>query len=467
MPIAALAAPVIAGLGDLGLGAGLAGALGTGLVGAGLGAAGGGILGEIEGSKNIGEDILGGTLGGGITGGFAGPLGSALGSPLAGGALAGVGGGLANAAVTGGNPGIGALTGGALGAVTSGFGGGASSGTSGAGGGSVTGGASAASLAGGGASPFSTAGDIAAFSGDGGTPLGASATGLGTAGGELTLGGSVPAGSFNAVPAGFGGAISASSIQPLASSADLATAGGDTGLPVAGVGTNPSLVNDPTLASLVAAAPFDTGDSGVTAGTAGTGLFGFGGSTTALTPAQLPAAESGSLNTFGSDSSIWNWIKANPGLLLGGGLLGYTLLEGNPALSNQQALQNLAGQAQEQAAALAAPATTGVLPAGEQAAVRQAVNASKGGIVGTYGNLGLAGSTMEAEALQGANLEGAALTGSIANNLLSQSAQFTGLAGSEYNAALQSQIAQDAALRQALASFAGGLAGLRIPQATT
>lgn len=90
-------------------------------IGVGVGAAVGGISSAISGG-DIGMGILGGAVGGAVTGGIGGGLGGVIGAEagsMAGvgvGALSGAAGGVVNSAITGGDPLMGALTGGAGGA---------------------------------------------------------------------------------------------------------------------------------------------------------------------------------------------------------------------------------------------------------------------------------------------------------------------------------------------------------------
>lgn len=154
-------------------------------------------------------------------------------------------------------------------------------------------------------------------------------------------------------------------------------------------------------------------------------------------------------------------LEKNPGVLLSGGLLASQLFRGNQPYPAEQSIQNLATNTGTQGAALSAYINSGTLPPGAQQAVSSATEAAKATTRSRYANLGLTGSTMEAQALQGIDQHAAAQTFQIADQLLAQGADYTKISGSLYNTLLQTQAAQDQEFQKALMTFAGGLGGLR------
>ena len=170
----------------------------------------------------------------------------------------------------------------------------------------------------------------------------------------------------------------------------------------------------------------------------------------------VPAGGGGFLN------NIFGWFGSNPGLLLGAGALGADLLLGNKPLPAEQQVQTAALEQGTVGRTLAAYGTSGTLPAGLQDIVGMNQQAGEAAIRSQYGQLGLSGSTMEDQALQQVREASAAQTASLANQLLAQGAQWTGMSNQELNTLLQTQMQQDAALTQAIGSFAGGVAGMSL-----
>jgi hypothetical protein len=194
-----------------------------------------------------------------------------------------------------------------------------------------------------------------------------------------------------------------------------------------------------------------TGDGGVSApiGPATSGTFTF------------PAA-GGTLGHIGS--SIMGLIEKNPGLLLSGGLLGMNLLKGNEQYPAEKQLNTLATNAGTQGQALAGYINSGTLPPGAHEAVTSATNAAKATMRSRFAQMGLSGSSMEAQALGDIDRQAAAQTFQMADRLLMEGANYSQLAGQLYNNILQSQVATDRELQQSLMTFAGGLGGLRAGQ---
>ena len=159
--------------------------------------------------------------------------------------------------------------------------------------------------------------------------------------------------------------------------------------------------------------------------------------------------------------SLLGKFEQNPGLLLSGGILGMELLKGNQPYPAEQQLSTLATNVGSTGRALDSYLFSGTLPPGAQQAVTQAAESAKATTRSRYAQLGLSGSTMEAEALQRIDQSAAAQTFQIADQLLAQGANYSQISGQLYNDILQSQMATDKELMASLSAFAGGLAGLR------
>lgn len=382
------------------------GGLATGLAGGLEGAAAGAGLSAIEGQP-IGRGALTGALTGGAIGGLAPSVSGAL-TPALGDAagsvapaLVGAGAGLVGSEITGQSPVTGAITGGAAGLLSG--------------------------VAGGGATPSVT-------------PSATPAGGI-TGGGQSAAAAALPGG----LPAGTAPLDLTTINQPI-----LGNAGGgpnfsgaltDVG---AGSGLPPSLQGGAgSLPGVAAPAP----------------------SAGAFDPAALPVAgpQDFSSATEGGIGSGLSSLLHNPGALLGAGVLGIEGMKANQPLPEQTQLNQLAARTAGQGANLMNYINTGTLPPGAQDAVNQSTQAAKAAVRANYAQLGLTGSTMEAEALANVDRASAAQTEQIAQGLLSQGANLTTLSADLYQNLLKDTLGQDQAFQEALSRFAAGLAGARTP----
>lgn len=178
-------------------------------------------------------------------------------------------------------------------------------------------------------------------------------------------------------------------------------------------------------------------------------------------PANVAGADFSSGGGGDVASRIMGLVEKNPGALLSGGLLGLQMLKGNEQYPAEKSIQQQAGEAGTTGRALSGYIFSGTLPPGAQTAVDQATNAAKATIRSRYAQMGLGGSTPEAEALQSVDRNAASQTFQMADQLLQQGADYTKLSGSLYSELLKAQAGTDQELMQSLAVFAGGLGGLR------
>ena len=378
-----LASIFAGGLTDLGVGASTAsflGGVGSGaLTGAGIGSIGSAITGG-----DPGTGALTGALTGGATGGAAG---AGLGT----GAQAAVGGiaGLAGAELTGGNPFFGAITG-AAGPVVENALGLSSTGSS-------TPASSTASLTSGSVSGGSAGGTSAASPGAVSTP------------------GSTPV-DLTATSAPFGG------------TSDFATFG-NTMLQPGGVNLLPP-----------------PGPGGTTA-TTGTGTGG------------------GDLLSRGGNflNNLVGKFENNPAALLGLGGLGLTLLQGPQTPAAANTLNQQAGEAATLGRTLEAYQLSGTLPSGLQQQVDSATNAAIAQTRSSFAQMGLSGSTQESQAIAAVKQQKSVQIAQIADSLAKQGIDWTQLSGQELTQVLKAQETAQANFTSALTNFARGLAGGGLP----
>ena len=414
-----------------GAGGTLAGALGTaaefGIGGAVLGAGESALMG-----KNPLQGAEAGLIGGAVTGGLGGLLGSSLGS-TAGGAVAGaLGGGLGSLA-TGTNPLTGALTGGVGGGIA---------GSMGGLGGAAPGGAqSAVSALGPTYDPtqaFTTAAD-------------ATSGGLPNISGDLTQG--VP--SFGGTSGTIGSTTQLDALGKMAS-----------GLPVSAMGNAP--VDTPSGGSIFSNlfGGNGAGAGGVASvgspdvpGTMATGNIntpapGLGG---AASGGASGAAGAGGIKNLFSDPL--GTIKANPGLALAGLGMGYDVLKGNQMPKGYAQLEQQASTLAAEANQLTQGALNNALPPEAQAQLDQAQNSAMQQIRSKYAQMGLSGSSMEAQAQAGVNEAMASQGYSIMQQLMSQGLSAAQAANAALTQIMNANVAQGAATSGAIGNFAGALAG--------
>lgn len=317
----------------------------------------------------------------------------------------------------------------------------------------------------------------------GALPVAAEAAGAGA--GASSLGGSLAAGA-GADLAGLGTGIFG----------DVATslAGGDTGpllptptgspdlTPAARVAQGFSTLPTPTAP----AAPTPGGGLGASGIAAPSGDFTGGGfanigpdTTISLTDQAASGVPVTGTTTPQSGGGLLNFIKNNPGLAatLGIGAAG-TLASGKlapliagkvPQQPGLEALlaqeRGLAGTQQQLGTTLTDPLVTGKLPSGAEQSVTNAINDAITTTKARYANLGLSGSTMEADAVANIQNQATAIRFKIAQEMAqtgiqatSQAAGAMGLQDTIYTQLMNAQISQDQALQQAIARFAGAAA---------
>lgn len=405
-----------------GAGGTLAGALGTaaefGIGGAVLGAGESALMG-----KNPLQGAEAGLIGGAVTGGLGGLLGSSLGS-TAGGAVAGaLGGGLGSLA-TGTNPLTGALTGGVGGGIA---------GSMGGLGGAAPGGAQSAVSALG-----PTYDPTQAFT-SGGLP---------NISGDLTQG--VP--SFGGTSGTIGSATQLDALGKMAS-----------GAPVSAMGNAPvdTSSGGSIFSNLFGGNGAGAGDVGSPAvpGTMATGNIN--------TPAPgLNGAASGGASGAAGAGSIKNLfsdplgtIKANPGLALAGLGMGYDVLKGNQMPKGYAQLEQQANTLTAEANQLTQGALNNALPPEAQAQLDQAQNSAMQQIRSKYAQMGLSGSSMEAQAQAGVNEAMASQGYSIMQQLMSQGLSAAQAANAALTQIMNANVTQSAATSGAIGNFAGALAG--------
>jgi hypothetical protein len=394
----------------------------------------------------ITESILGASLasifGGGLEAAGVGAETAGVIGGVGSGAVTGAGIGATGSALLGGDPGTGALTG------------------------ALTGGA----VGGAGAAGLGTVGEIAAGAGAG--AAGAGITGGSPLFGSITGGGAgLVAGLTGAATPSTGGAAIEATPASGSSGGTSAVAPGPVSVP-SGSSTPMDLTSN------------TFGISGPSGGDWFSNLFGGtsqpgvgpdairnpGGMANlpggGLSPSGLPltSAAGAAEGTGGGDigSKIMGLVEKNPGVLLGAGVLGANALLGDRQLPAEQKLNQAAGEAATTGRTLSSYIFSGTLPQGAQQAVDSATNAAKARVRSSYAGMGLANSTMEAQALQQIDQSAAAQVFQMADQLLARGADYAKLSDSLYQTLLQTQAQQEGDFTKSLGLFAAGLAGAKL-----
>jgi len=173
-------------------------------------------------------------------------------------------------------------------------------------------------------------------------------------------------------------------------------------------------------------------------------------------------------------SSAMNWVKANPLMAASLGIGGASLLArgvGNMigGLPYQGPLKGAAGQAGQMASQLSAegqgllgPIQGGPLPDALEQRVTNNLRDADAATKSRFAKLGLSGSTMETDAINHNRDLAQELRGTLAlqlaqagSQLLSIANQDLGIEAGIFQNLMNAQVAQDNALEQAIASFAG------------
>lgn len=180
--------------------------------------------------------------------------------------------------------------------------------------------------------------------------------------------------------------------------------------------------------------------------------------------AATAAPASGGIGGILGDLGI---TKANalPAAIAAGGLLYDTTRSQNiPGLSQ---LQSEANQFAAQGNQLQSYLQSGTLPTGVQSSIDQASQAAEAQVRSQYADMGLSGSSMEAQALASVKENTAAQGASIAATLLSQGVNESQIASQLYGDLLTFNQQQNTATGSAISSLAEALAGGYSPRQST
>jgi hypothetical protein len=273
------------------------------------------------------------------------------------------------------------------------------------------------------------------------------------------------------VPAGGtagAGASAASAALPgggIAASGDLL--GPSTTLPSAGGGAYGSY----GLTSVGAPQDVGAGAIGGGAGAGGAGGGSFDPAAAAASGATLPPGSADQDFSGGGGggllSKIGGFAANNPGAVASAGILGLEALKQNQPLPEQAQLNTIGAQTAAEGNQLASYVSSGTLPPGAQESINLATTAAKSQVRSTAAQLGLSGSTWEADRMAQVDQQASAQGEQIAQQLLQQGANYTQLSSGVFEQLLKSTLDQDTAFQKSLSQFAAGLAGAKLNTGTS
>lgn len=381
---------------------------GSTLLGVGTSTLGGALGGALAGGLTNQDDPLMGALLGGAGGALGGPGLLDLGTSAASGVgdLLGMGGSLGDTALSGVASGLESGTS----ALATGLGAGTSAAASGAEG-----------LGGAGVSADALSG--ASGLGGQGVATGLDSVASATGSGVDAAGTALSSGSFG--PGSFGEALAPASTLPQAPGAAQAVT---TGTGAAGGGISP--VNITPQIDL-----------------AGTALEGATGPTTAL----------GTAFSDPSFANILNAVGANKDLI-GAGAAAIPLLTGSSSMPGQEQLNSLAQQMSGSSAALTGYLNSGTLPPGVQSGLKSANESAKAAMRSMFASRGMSGSSSEVAALANIDQTTAAQGAEIAMKLLDRGIQQQQMSSALYQVILRNAMEEDKAFGEAIGRFGAAMA---------
>jgi hypothetical protein len=130
------------------------------------------------------------------------------------------------------------------------------------------------------------------------------------------------------------------------------------------------------------------------------------------------------------------------------------------ASGSEKNLRNEANTLNGQANTLESYLNTGTLPAAQQASLDSATQKAKAQLRNSYGQMGLSGSTMEAQALSNVDTKAQAQAYNIAAGLYKTGLSEAGMSNSIYEQLMKSEQQQDQALSSAISKVVSGMVGI-------
>lgn len=150
-----------------------------------------------------------------------------------------------------------------------------------------------------------------------------------------------------------------------------------------------------------------------------------------------------------------------PQVALGGAGLGYDILRGSQLPKGANQVLNQAGALTTQGNQMLQQGLNGQLPVGAQAQLNQGTNSGEATIRQNYASMGLTGSTMEAQALQGIQQQRLAETQKMAHDFITTGMKMAGMGVADYETIMKMNVQQDDEIIKAIGSFASAFGGGR------
>lgn len=154
-------------------------------------------------------------------------------------------------------------------------------------------------------------------------------------------------------------------------------------------------------------------------------------------------------------TGLLGFLKNNSNLLLPGAALASSALKSDqvPKGLNESVAQ--AGQTGQIGSELAGSLTSGKLPAGAESMVQQAINDGEASIRSKYAQMGMSGSTNEAQEIQSLHERAQGMRFQMANDATQTGLNALGSSNAIYQQIMNQQLQQDQQLQDAIAAMAG------------
>lgn len=220
----------------------------------------------------------------------------------------------------------------------------------------------------------------------------------------------------------------------------------------------------PLSGSEGAGVPSSTGPSGGSfLNNIGKGITDFFGGSTGGGGVSPQVAPSGSeaAGVPAQGGGVGGFLGKNWPQVAGLGLAGINFLKGNEPVPGQAEMQRSAAEQGSLGRTLSAYQLSGTLPPGMKAIVDQNSEAAKAAIRSQYAKAGYSNSSAENQALAQVDQASMAQIAQIADHLAQQGRSWISMSNAEFDHLLQTELASEAGFQKSLASFAGGLAGLK------
>lgn len=159
-----------------------------------------------------------------------------------------------------------------------------------------------------------------------------------------------------------------------------------------------------------------------------------------------------SVNAGGS--GLMHFLSKNSNLIMPAAAIGASALQGDKQPKGEKQLMAQAGQTNAIGSELANTINSGKLPAGAESMVQQAISDGEASIRSKYAQMGMSGSTMEAQEIQALHERAQSMRFSMASDLTKTGLTALNSSSAIYQALMQQQLQQDQNLSDSISGLA-------------